>query len=416
MDEGIVPPKSFVDDSLSTEEVDQLARSNKRVKKVRILLNRPASLSTEGQSMGEHINKEVEGERGKRKLTFRDTILGHGAKVVLVDPPEGHVRDEMDVSDDDDEGLETDDIHFSKEQLRRFRSPWKSALIVKVLGRKVGYQFLKQRLIHLWKPKGGFKLVSIGYDYYIVKFELLEDREVVLRDGPWTVLNHYLAVRRWVPNFRPSVATIDRATLWVRIPDFPMEFANEEGLRAIGDFIGKTVKIDVNTKANEFGNFARLCVEVDLTKSLKPFFTLLGSKYMIQYEGVHLICFRCGTYGHKSEDCSSLGGEKVADHGSMKETTKVVENGEVNPLQSQAESPAGNKGDECASGYGPWTLVGKQRRKVVDNKGGKSNDPRQRSSATRGDVGGSTHSGSRFKILEEVGNNIERVSKETVVV
>lgn len=107
-----------------------------------------------------------------------------------------------------------------------------------------------------------------------MRLELKEDRERVLSDGPWKILEHYLFVRSWTPRFRPSKASIDRAALWVRIPDCPMELYNEERMKGIGDFLGKTLKVDLNTHSGEMGNFARLCVEVDLTRSLRTDFTV----------------------------------------------------------------------------------------------------------------------------------------------
>lgn len=103
--------------------------------------------------------------------------------------------------------------------------------------------------------------------------------------GPWKILDHYLAVRSWSPKFRPSSTTIDKAALWVRIPDCPMELYNETGMKEIRDFISKTLKIDLRTQSGEMRHFARICVEVDLTKKLRPDFTIL-SVSTVGYMGI----------------------------------------------------------------------------------------------------------------------------------
>lgn len=61
---------------------------------------------------------------------------------------------EENFSDDDEKSFSSNDVQFSKEQWRRGRDPWRSVLIIKILGNQVGYQFLLQRLIAMWKPKG----------------------------------------------------------------------------------------------------------------------------------------------------------------------------------------------------------------------------------------------------------------------
>ncbi|KAJ1421055.1 Zinc finger, CCHC-type [Sesbania bispinosa] len=88
---------------------------------------------------------------------------------------------------------------------------------------------------------------------------------------------------------------------------------NVDGDPRIGDMIGRTVKVDSNTMkprngvweetVTGRGKFARLCVEVDLCRPLVSKFELLGRTYSVEYEGLHLICFGCGKYGHRSEGC-----------------------------------------------------------------------------------------------------------------
>jgi len=46
-----------------------------------------------------------------------------------------------------------------------------------------------------------------------------------------------------------------------------------------------------------------MCVEVDLTKPLLSKFRLNGRVWGIQYEGLKMICFKCGGQGHKEDAC-----------------------------------------------------------------------------------------------------------------
>lgn len=87
--------------------------------------------------------------------------------------------------------------------------------------------------------------------------------------------------------------------------DCPMELFNEVGMKGTGEFLGRTIKINLNTQLGEMGNFARICVEIDLIKQLCTSFIVLGERLGIQYEGIHLVCFHCGCFGHKQEDCMS---------------------------------------------------------------------------------------------------------------
>lgn len=59
------------------------------------------------------------------------------------------------------------------------------------------------------------------------------------------------------------------------------------------------LKIDELTLIHSRGKFARIYVKLDLQRKLVPAITALGKDFRLEYEGLHLICFRCGRYGHK---------------------------------------------------------------------------------------------------------------------
>ena len=58
------------------------------------------------------------------------------------------------------------------------RKPWKRCLIIKLLDKKVGFRFLKRKLLQIWKGTGVFELVDLGCDYYLVKFSCMDDKSI----------------------------------------------------------------------------------------------------------------------------------------------------------------------------------------------------------------------------------------------
>jgi len=59
------------------------------------------------------------------------------------------------------------------------------------------------------------------------------------------------------------------------------------------------LKIDKVIVIQSRGNFARIYVELNLDKPLQP--KVKAGDYLLnlQYEGLHIICFKCDCYGHK---------------------------------------------------------------------------------------------------------------------
>ncbi|KAF9665089.1 hypothetical protein SADUNF_Sadunf16G0085800 [Salix dunnii] len=51
------------------------------------------------------------------------------------------------------------------------------------------------------------------------------------------------------------------------------------------------------------GKFARICVELDISKPLTLFIVVEGRTYGVVYEGFQVICFECGYYGHGRDNC-----------------------------------------------------------------------------------------------------------------
>jgi len=155
----------------------------------------------------------------------------------------------------------------------------------------------------LWKIQTDLELVDLGNDFFLAKFTNEVDKEHALYNGHWMIAGHYLIVRTWHPNFNPYEAKIDKVAIWVRLPDLAMKYYDTSVSWIIRNKIGKTLKVDIATLISIRGNYIRIYVEVNLTKPLLAKFKLQRRVRRIMYEGLHLICFHYGQYGHKQKTC-----------------------------------------------------------------------------------------------------------------
>ncbi|XP_031095188.1 uncharacterized protein LOC115999480 [Ipomoea triloba] len=199
-------------------------------------------------------------------------------------------------------------IPVSKEEKERLRRPWRRTLIIKVLGRK--------------KPESNFDLIAIDQDYYLARFDALQDYEFAKYEGPWIIMGHYLTVQEWVSNFFPHKSRMDKLLVWVRFPAVPIEYFEDDFLMKIGKYIGRPIKVDTTTSLVSIGRFARVCVELDLTKSLLAKFTLGGEVIPIEYEGIQMVCFKCGIYGHKQDQCGT-GNQEAGNEAHVPDTEQA---------------------------------------------------------------------------------------------
>ena len=116
------------------------------------------------------------------------------------------------------------EVTLSKETKERIRAPWSKALIVKVYGRTVGYNYLTFKINALWNPTARMTCVDLGKDFFLIKFSAEEDYDKVLRGGPWFIGGHFLVIKLWEPYFKASEAKFSSVAMWVRLPELPIEF------------------------------------------------------------------------------------------------------------------------------------------------------------------------------------------------
>ncbi|KAL7238851.1 hypothetical protein ACSBR2_004866 [Camellia fascicularis] len=154
--------------------------------------------------------------------------------------------------------------------------PWKDCLIVRLLGKMVGFNFLVHRLKKLRGLQGDFEATDLGLGFFLIKFEMLANRNKVYTEGPWVIMDHYLTVRRWEHDFKPSEAKEVATALWVRFPQLPIEYYNEKVLYHIAKVIGRPLKVDLNTAMSIRERYARVghmkeyCNQKGATTSTPP--------------------------------------------------------------------------------------------------------------------------------------------------
>nr|POE56127.1 hypothetical protein CFP56_63273 [Quercus suber] len=182
----------------SDEEEDTLARSTKKFK--------------ESHRFQETTENGIGNKMGSYKDKLVGAIPGAFAQALGFDCS---IQEDVE-SDEEEEAVQDGNIRigFSKEEKVRMRAPWQKALIIKTFGRRMAFSFLVERVRKMWNPCGGMDCIDLGYDYFLVRFELAEDVDSILTGGPWFIGQHFLAIRQWEPGFKASTATLSSVAVW----------------------------------------------------------------------------------------------------------------------------------------------------------------------------------------------------------
>ena len=342
---------------LSREEEAELSRSKKKVKEgYHAEFN--DRISESGQSQG------GQNTWGAAKKSFKDKLMGEFPGV-YAKAFECSETLELDADSDEEveelrEGLTA--IKLTRETKMRIRKPWSNALIIKLYGRTIGFNFLQSKINLMWKPVGSLVCVDLGKEFYSVRFSLKEDMDAVLNNGPWFIGGHFLSIRPWEPLFKPASASVSSIAVWVRLHELPLELYEMEVLKQIGEAIGRVLRIDSHTAMEARGRYARLCIQLDVNKPLINTILIGRFEQSVVYEGLHKLCFSCGRIGHRVEACPLIikKPEPPVEGGPMRagEDTHVVHESYCTGTGSGLKDSAAGREED---GYGPWMLVARRK-------------------------------------------------------
>ncbi|XP_016173927.1 uncharacterized protein LOC107616489 [Arachis ipaensis] len=322
---------------------------------------------------------------------------------------------------EEDDSFSESEEELTEKSMKSLRNPWWECLIVKLLGRRISLAVLTRKLEALWSKMGSIDVINIGNDFFIVRFFLQEDLDFALTGGPWKIFYHYLSIRFWQPDFNPLEVTIDRIAAWVRLPGLAIEYYDEDMLKRIENIVGRTMRVDTHTAEKCRGKFARLCVELNLTEPLVSQYSINGTKYRVEYKGLHCICFNCGMAGHEKSNCATSQKAAETDGITAATTAGVVEERQEEDQKSQSQERGNVAITENEKGkkviqhdndtYGPWMLVQRPTRGKKVGKMGASTSNAGGNALNAKDTA-MTVPGTRFSILQEE-NDVLQNNPET---
>ncbi|CAL1360468.1 unnamed protein product [Linum trigynum] len=258
--------------------------------------------------MGDHSRRRWLGAWVARNFLVRLFVRNHGTwgesdnEDVVEEMSEDTTKE--DTAHEEDPRCPT--IYFSPEEWRSYRREWRSALMVKVLGRSYPYPVISKRLNMLWARNGTIQIMNRPNGFFFVRFTSKMDYELALTGGQWLIGDNYITTQKWKKGSNPRTCQVDSTSIWIRLPDLPIELYHPEVVLRIAKRAGTPIRFGRATELGARGVFSRACIEFDLTKPLLPKYKVAGVEYEIKYEGLENICFECGTYGHSKAHCPSL--------------------------------------------------------------------------------------------------------------
>ncbi|KAL9671457.1 hypothetical protein QQ045_009025 [Rhodiola kirilowii] len=161
-----------------------------------------------------------------------------------------------------------------------------------------------------WQPGAWTKNCSIGAldaRHILIVLDSEQEARKVLTH-PSRKLGHALfQVFRWSKDFDTKKES-SVTTTWIRLMNLPPGMFNQGYIDSIVTSFSKFIAVDGKTATLNNPCYARVCVELDITKSLPESIWINtggdeGFWQQIVYENRLLFCTRCKLHGHSLENC-----------------------------------------------------------------------------------------------------------------
>ncbi|GAA0162163.1 hypothetical protein LIER_18317 [Lithospermum erythrorhizon] len=147
------------------------------------------------------------------------------------------------------------------------------------------------------------KVMPYSKAWTIFRFKSLEDREKVFEGGPYMAWGKTLMLKKVEDDTMFGDDLFLDIPMWVQFHNVPLCYWNPNGLGKITSKLGRPLYSDQVTSEYSKASYARILVEVDVTK--KPVFEyevkIKGGGAFLQrvsYENYQDYCFQCKKFGH----------------------------------------------------------------------------------------------------------------------
>eukprot|EP00253_Pinus_taeda_P013643 PITA_13643 len=181
------------------------------------------------------------------------------------------------------------------------------AIICKFMGLWPTEKALQSWIRYHWKPKGSIDLHLGSKGFFMVVFTNIEDKDKIFEGGPYFYVVVGLYMRPWVMNFVLEKKTFTLVPVWVRLYSLPLDYWQNESLVAIGNKLGHYVKASETTRRGKYTSFARICVEMDLSRALleEIILEVFYEEWVqiVDYEHIPFRCRKFHEHGHLFRDC-----------------------------------------------------------------------------------------------------------------
>ncbi|XP_058732852.1 uncharacterized protein LOC131604428 [Vicia villosa] len=269
------------------------------------------------------------------------------------------------------------EVHIEEQDVASEKHFWENVLIMYAIGEELSMNAVRKFMNTTWNFVAMPELYYNEEGYFLIRFKSSEDKTAVFMRGPYTIHKKPVLLHDWNPKFTLHDDILRVLPIWVMFPQLPLIYWGERSMGKIASAIGKPLMTDECTSKKLRVSYARVLVEVDVTKELKKHITIrdpTGEKLIqqVDYEWEPPFCTPCKKVGHvckqKIEKQKQVYVQKqvVTQQVVPKENVQTGNQNSKNPAENEEEwipvrTASRNRGKEpisqievnCTNGFDP---------------------------------------------------------------
>ncbi|XP_021726863.1 uncharacterized protein LOC110694012 [Chenopodium quinoa] len=181
---------------------------------------------------------------------------------------------------------------------------WGNALIFYVVGYSPTISAVHKFIADNWSNIAKLYIFWHDEGYFIINLKSDDDKNAILCSDPHMFFGKPAIVKAWSDKFDFHAEILRTIPLWIKLPNIPLNCWGAETLSRIDILLGVPVCADECTSRQLRVSFARLLVELDVTKPLansvwveSPAGELIEIKVLFEWKPP--FCKKCNKVGHE---------------------------------------------------------------------------------------------------------------------
>uniref|UniRef100_A0A803P9C0 CCHC-type domain-containing protein n=1 Tax=Cannabis sativa TaxID=3483 RepID=A0A803P9C0_CANSA len=175
--------------------------------------------------------------------------------------------------------------------------------------RAIDFEAMRHVMASLWQPGKGVYAKEIDTNCYLFQFFHEIDLETVVEGTPWTFNRVQFVFHDLRRGDDPKRVLLNNLDIWVQIHGLQLRIKSGSVVERLGNFVGTYVKADPKNFQNEWRDYMRVRVTLDITVPLRRRRKLRrtameeGFWAEFKYEYLPTFCIICGIIGHSKKFC-----------------------------------------------------------------------------------------------------------------